>query len=53
VDGSSVGGNDTGKHRRSYALTPAGEARTSEEAQRLRDLVRWAEDALVLEGGRP
>ena len=53
VDSGKVGENDTGKHRRSYALTPAGKARTSEEAQRLRELVRWAEDALVLEGGRP
>ena len=53
VDGGNVGENDTGKHRRSYALTPAGKARTSEEAQRLRELVRWAENALVLEGGRP
>jgi DNA-binding PadR family transcriptional regulator len=53
VDSGKVGKNDTGKYRRSYALTPAGKARTSEEAQRLRELVRWAEDALVLEGGRP
>jgi DNA-binding PadR family transcriptional regulator len=39
--------------RRSYALTPSGRARTAEEAQRLQDLVRWAEEAMVLEGGRP
>jgi DNA-binding PadR family transcriptional regulator len=38
--------------RRLYSLTPAGRARTAEEAQRLRELVRWAEDAMVLEGGR-
>ena len=43
---------DTGRQRRSYALTPAGEARAAEEARRLRALVRWAEDAMVLEGGR-
>ena len=53
VDSGNDGQADAGKQRRSYALTPAGEARTSEEAQRLRDLVRWAEDALALEGGRP
>ena len=53
VDSGNDGQADTGKHRRSYALTPAGKARTSEEAQRLRELVRWAQDAMVLEGGRP
>ncbi len=53
VDSGNDGHSDTGKQRRSYALTPAGKARTSAEAQRLRELVRWAEDALVLEGGRP
>lgn len=52
VDRGSDGLADAGKQRRSYALTPAGKARTSEEAQRLRELVRWAEDAMVLEGGR-
>ena len=44
---------DTEGRRRSYALTPEGKARTAEEARRLQDLVRWAEEALVLEGGRP
>jgi DNA-binding PadR family transcriptional regulator len=53
VDSGVDGRADTGKQRRSYALTPAGEARTHEEAQRLQELVRWAQDALVLEGGRP
>jgi DNA-binding PadR family transcriptional regulator len=53
VDSGNDGLSDTGKHRRSYALTPAGKVRTAEEAQRLRDLVRWAEDAMVLEGARP
>jgi DNA-binding PadR family transcriptional regulator len=40
------------KRRRSYALTPAGRIRTAEEAQRLKALVQWAEDALVFEGGK-
>jgi DNA-binding PadR family transcriptional regulator len=44
---------ETGKPRRSYALTPEGEARTAEEARRLRTLVEWAEDAMILEGGQP
>ena len=42
-----------GKQRRSYVLTPEGKARTVEEAQRLRALVQWAEEAMVLEGGNP
>jgi DNA-binding PadR family transcriptional regulator len=41
----------SGNSKRSYSLTALGKARTAEEAQRLRDLVKWAEDALVLEGG--
>lgn len=44
--------SDHVKPRRSYALTPAGEGRTLEEARRLRTLVEWAEAALVLEGRR-
>jgi DNA-binding PadR family transcriptional regulator len=47
------GPTEAGTQRRSYDLTPAGRIRTVEEAQRLRALVRWAEDAMVLEGGRP
>jgi DNA-binding PadR family transcriptional regulator len=43
---------DGGNRRREYRLTRAGKARTAEEAQRLRELVRWAEDAMVLEGGQ-
>jgi DNA-binding PadR family transcriptional regulator len=43
---------DPGNRRRLYSLTAAGKARTAEEAQRLRELVRWAEDAMVLDGGR-
>jgi DNA-binding PadR family transcriptional regulator len=39
--------------RRPYALTPAGRESAAEEARRLRSLVRWAEDAMVLEGGQP
>ena len=46
------GRGDGSRERRSYALTPAGKVRTSEEAQRLRALVRWAQEALVLEGGQ-
>ena len=53
VHGGEQGQADVGNQRRSYALTPEGKVRTVEEAQRLRELVRWAEDALVLEGGRP
>ena len=53
VDNGADGMADAGKQRRSYALTPAGKVRTAEEAQRLRELVRWAENAMVLEGGRP
>jgi DNA-binding PadR family transcriptional regulator len=44
---------DIGKQRRPYALTPGGKAATTEEARRLQSLVRWAQDSLVLEGGRP
>jgi DNA-binding PadR family transcriptional regulator len=39
--------------RRPYALTERGRARTAEEARRLQSLVRWAEDALVIEGSQP
>ena len=44
---------ESGRPRRCYALTPAGRARTAEEARRLRALVAWAEDTLALEGGEP
>ena len=43
--------SDSGKQRRSYELTPKGKAATHEEAQRLNALVRWAQDAMALEGG--
>ena len=43
---------DAGSQRRSYAVTSEGKACTIEEAHRLQALVRWAEDAMVLEGGR-
>jgi len=49
ADESKAGGGP----KRPYALTPAGRVRTAEEAARLKDLVKWAEDAMVLEGGRP
>jgi DNA-binding PadR family transcriptional regulator len=42
-----------GRQRRSYLLTSDGKARTLEETQRLRELVRWAEEAMVLVGGEP
>jgi DNA-binding PadR family transcriptional regulator len=44
---------EQGPARRTYTLTPEGKVRVVEEAQRLRELVRWAQDALVLEGGAP
>ncbi len=44
---------ESGRPRRCYALTPAGMARTAEEARRLRALVAWADDALAVEGGQP
>lgn len=44
---------ESGRPRRCYALTPAGMARTAEEARRLQALVAWAEDTLALEGGEP
>ncbi len=50
-DGASATSPGKGNPKRPYCLTPLGKARTAEEAQRLRELVRWAEDALVLEGG--
>ena len=42
-----------GQQRRSYALTPEGRARAAAEARRLLSLVRWAADAMVLDGGQP
>jgi len=39
--------------RRPYALTSEGRSKAAEEARRLQSLVRWAEDAMVLEGGQP
>lgn len=39
------------KHRRTYTLTKEGLVRTKEEASRLRDLMAWADDTLILEGG--
>jgi DNA-binding PadR family transcriptional regulator len=53
VDNGDGGRSDSGKPRRSYTLTPEGKAATQEEAQRLNALVRWAQDTMVLEGGRP
>ena len=45
-----AGNGDTPRQRRSYSLTPVGRVKTTEEAERLRALVRWAEDALATEG---
>ena len=53
VDGGVGHHPDAGRQRRSYTLTPEGRVRTAEEAQRLRALMAWAEDAMELEGGRP
>lgn len=53
VDPEASGSTEGSSRRRTYGLTPAGEVRLGEEARRLRDLVRWAQDAMVLEGGRP
>ena len=39
-----------GSQRRTYSLTPAGKRLAVQEARRLRDLVRWAHEATVLEG---
>ncbi len=52
-DGGGDPQPETGRKRRSYILTPRGKARTAEEAQRLRALLLWADDAIGLEGGRP
>ncbi len=41
-----------GKQRRSYRLTPAGKSIAKMEAERLQNLVEWAEAARLLEGGR-
>ena len=52
VDPERTQAQGGGAPRRVYALTPAGEVRVAEEARRLRDLVHWAEEVAVLEGGR-
>lgn len=43
---------DANQPRRPYALSPQGRLRAADEAQRLRTLVQWADDALVVEGGQ-
>jgi DNA-binding PadR family transcriptional regulator len=53
VDPGAGGSAGWNARRRTYGLTAAGEIRVADEARRLRDLVRWAQDVLVLEGGRP
>ncbi len=52
VEGRAESHGDTGTQRRLYALTSAGRARAAEEAERLRALVWWAEEAMGLEGRR-
>jgi len=52
VENEADGQADAGKRRRSYDLTPLGKVQAAEEAQRLQSLVRWAEDAVGLEGAR-
>ena len=42
--------SDSGPPRRSYVITKRGKAMAQEEATRLRALVRWADEALGLEG---
>ena len=39
------------KQRRNYRLTSNGRSRAAMEAQRLRELVEWAESAELLHGG--
>ena len=51
VEPNSEAESDQETRRRSYSLTAVGRERTAAEARRLRELVRWAEDAMVLEGG--
>jgi len=51
VDTVGDGGLDGHKQRRSYALTAEGRAHAVQEARRLKALVRWAEEDMVLEGG--
>jgi len=41
-----------GSSRRIYDLTPAGKILAAQEARRLQDLVRWAREAALLEGGQ-
>lgn len=46
-------GPDSGKPRRSYALSARGRVVAAEEARRLRSLSGWADEALGLEGNNP
>lgn len=52
VESPVLGTTKPDDRRRPYDLTPAGKIRLREEARRLRALVRWAEDAMILDGGR-
>jgi len=53
VEPDSGDPDGSGPSRRTYTLTPEGRVQAVEEAQRIRDLVHWAQDAMVLEGGAP
>jgi len=46
-------GPDSGKPRRSYALTSRGRIVAAGEARRLRNLLGWADEVLGLEGSNP
>ena len=52
LEAPASGTTNPDDRRRPYGLTGAGEIRLREEANRLKALVRWAEEALVLDGGR-
>ncbi len=51
VEGPDESDPDPGRPRRSYALTGVGRSRAADEARRLADLVEWARESMVVEGG--
>ncbi len=53
AEGPDISPSESGPPRRSYQLTERGRVLASEEAQRLRSLVQWADEALGMEGSRP
>lgn len=52
IDDPDEAHSDSGPPRRSYLITERGSALAGEKARRLRTLVRWADEALGLEGGQ-